>query len=633
MVTRAQFIPLLQREVPVPSYPLVIPEGAQWLRGQLIDPSERFKLDDQFIPPGIYKTVRNDISQYADISCTRIALSKHNNEYIGVIDSNGDPYFFSINSMGMTARKADDPEAAWKIFDELMTQERKVGLDYRREKANDDLKPLNKAHRDVESEMLHPVVKALPRKDKTSKDRDAKKTPSKKSSSKKAGKNGKTRYNYPQDKKQKTSGKEPGASDQNGPQKVAERTQQQKESGGDPITVPRQQQPKSVDPQQVANQMQLPVHTLKHVAERFVENEKLGGRSGFVKFMKTRLKDFAEKHKLDGDFFGLLFDALTQGMEKAVVAMHQPGKRGGKWHFDGHGKPVYDSHQKTGPSVNWHGKFDATAFNKQIEEHRYTAQAHTARARELKGKIDTLSQQPPNDVGNKRLEKLKAEHKDHTALAAAARSKHKEAKAALTTAQAHHREAQQQKRSNRQQFLNRQRESVHVIGVGQRMRGADDDDTPVTPTRAIPTNNRHKVSEDYVEPKFEEKKEEAPKPRGTTSIWQPGDDDRERARQAKEAKEKKPTRSFQEEYEDNKRRANERHESERRARERFEKQKPKQQEEAKPGQSGETEKPSAEKKPGIFSKLKHLFYRKDFANDPISRAYIVVPRSKRRYIR
>ena len=38
---------------------------------------------------------------------------------------------------------------------------------------------------------------------------------------------------------------------------------------------------------------------------------KLGGRSGFVKFMKTRLKKVVDKHQLDGDYFGLIYDALV----------------------------------------------------------------------------------------------------------------------------------------------------------------------------------------------------------------------------------------------------------------------------------------------------------------------------------
>lgn len=156
------------------------------------------------------------------------------------------------------------------------------------------------------------MYKALPHTDRTGQDRDAKKTPSKKVSSKKAGKNGKTRYNYPEDKKAKAGkGKKPDGQDQNGPQKVAEKTQKEEQTGGDPIAVPREPTPKSVNPQHVANQLQIPVHTLQHVAGRFVKNKDLGGRKGFIKFMRSRTKAFSEKHKLDGDFFGLLFDALV----------------------------------------------------------------------------------------------------------------------------------------------------------------------------------------------------------------------------------------------------------------------------------------------------------------------------------
>ncbi len=149
--------------------------------------------------------------------------------------------------------------------------------------------------------------KALPSKDRTGEDKDAKKTSSKKASSKKAGKTGKTRYNYPQDKAKKKSSK------QDGPQRASEKFQKEKEEseGADPIAVPKDPVPKSVDPQHMANQLQIPVHTLQHIAKRFKDNPKLKGRKGFVTFMSTKLKSFAEKHKLDGDFFGLLYDALT----------------------------------------------------------------------------------------------------------------------------------------------------------------------------------------------------------------------------------------------------------------------------------------------------------------------------------
>lgn len=134
------------------------------------------------------------------------------------------------------------------------------------------------------------IDKALPKKDRSG-EGGVKKTPSKKASSKQAGKTGKTRYNYPQDKAPESKAKHtPGRPD---PVKHHEPTQHR------------------ADPQELANQLQIPMATLKSIAERFKDNTKLDGRKGFAKFMMSRLKKVTEKHRLDGDYFGLIYDALV----------------------------------------------------------------------------------------------------------------------------------------------------------------------------------------------------------------------------------------------------------------------------------------------------------------------------------
>jgi len=132
------------------------------------------------------------------------------------------------------------------------------------------------------------IEKALPR---TSKEKPVKKAPHNKASSKKAGSTGKTRYSYPQeDNKPKA------------PKKKA-----------NPVATPPPEDdtPPSADPTDLANQLHMSVATLQRIAQRFVDNQKLGGRKGFMAFMKTRLKDFAGKHRIDGDYWGLIFTALT----------------------------------------------------------------------------------------------------------------------------------------------------------------------------------------------------------------------------------------------------------------------------------------------------------------------------------
>lgn len=129
----------------------------------------------------------------------------------------------------------------------------------------------------------------LPRK---SKEKPVKKTPSGKASTKKVGATGKTRYGYPQEQSSVVQ-----------PKKAP--------SVQDPVQVPKTAKPKEVDPMEFAAQLQIPVETLRKIAERFSANKKLGGRSGFVKFMRTRLEKVVDKHRLDGDFFTLLYEKLT----------------------------------------------------------------------------------------------------------------------------------------------------------------------------------------------------------------------------------------------------------------------------------------------------------------------------------
>lgn len=141
------------------------------------------------------------------------------------------------------------------------------------------------------------ISKALP-KGKSSSD-GAKKAKTKKASKEKAGATGKVRSSYPNE----TSGA--GKNQQQGS------TQPKKKPN--PAQVPNDQEegPPVASPGDLANMLEMSVSSLQRIAHRFRDNTKLGGRSGFVSFMKTRLKTMARKHKLDGDYFGLIFDALA----------------------------------------------------------------------------------------------------------------------------------------------------------------------------------------------------------------------------------------------------------------------------------------------------------------------------------
>ena len=146
----------------------------------------------------------------------------------------------------------------------------------------------------------HPqeIKKALPKKDKSA--APAKKAPKANGAAeKKAGAGGKTRYTYPNEKA--------GAG---GPQAAPPPAPVQPQA---PIpAVPEEPQaPPTADPADLANQLGVSLHTLQRIAQRFVDNPKLGGQKGFIGFMQTKLKGMVDKHRLDGDYFSLIFQALT----------------------------------------------------------------------------------------------------------------------------------------------------------------------------------------------------------------------------------------------------------------------------------------------------------------------------------
>jgi len=139
--------------------------------------------------------------------------------------------------------------------------------------------------------------KALPKKDKSA--APAKKAKSSKANKQVAGKTGKVRSSYPQEAGGQPA-PQPTPQEQSAPPKPnPARTPPDAEEG-----------PPIASPSELANILGTPVTSLQRIAHRFRDNKKLGGRSGFVTFMKTRLKRMANKHKLDGDYFGLIYDAL-----------------------------------------------------------------------------------------------------------------------------------------------------------------------------------------------------------------------------------------------------------------------------------------------------------------------------------
>jgi len=148
---------------------------------------------------------------------------------------------------------------------------------------------------------LGSVSKALPKK--PAEEKPVKRQDAGKASKKVAGAGGKTRYSYPGEK---------GGDKEQAPTAMSDRAQQEPapEQEQDPIQAP-QASAKTADPAEFANQLKLSVTTLTTIAKRFLDNPKLKGRDGFISFMMSSLKAVVEKHHLDRDYFGLLFDSLT----------------------------------------------------------------------------------------------------------------------------------------------------------------------------------------------------------------------------------------------------------------------------------------------------------------------------------
>lgn len=105
------------------------------LAGELTDVAEMYKLDTVDIPPGLYQDVRDDLATLSPVPVTRVALTKVDHAYTGIIDSSGTPYRFVLSSLGVRVRVMRDESAAWLAFDRLMDAERSTALRRRRVQA------------------------------------------------------------------------------------------------------------------------------------------------------------------------------------------------------------------------------------------------------------------------------------------------------------------------------------------------------------------------------------------------------------------------------------------------------------------------------------------------------------------
>lgn len=122
-------------EVPHPVQALTKPRDySLWVRGQIEEPA--FQLDNARMPPSLYQEVRDDLVKFSPVEVTRSAFQRSQHAYVGVIDSKGKPYYFALDSRGISVREADiNDEKVWKTFDQLSDHERSMALNQRRSAA------------------------------------------------------------------------------------------------------------------------------------------------------------------------------------------------------------------------------------------------------------------------------------------------------------------------------------------------------------------------------------------------------------------------------------------------------------------------------------------------------------------
>ena len=142
-------------EVPYPTQSYTKPrEYSLWVNGGIEQPA--FQLDHARMPPSLFQDVRNDLVRYSPVEVTRSAFARSNHAYVGVIDSKGTPYYFALDSRGMSVREVDvDDDRVWKTFDRLSDQERAMAVRKRRSDADVEMT-------DVDRELSEPklVIKA-----------------------------------------------------------------------------------------------------------------------------------------------------------------------------------------------------------------------------------------------------------------------------------------------------------------------------------------------------------------------------------------------------------------------------------------------------------------------------------------
>ncbi len=126
-------------DVSFPTQPFTKPrEFSLWVGGRSEEPT--FQMDSVRMPPSLYQEVRKDLMSFSPVEVSRSAFQRSDHAYIGVIDSKGKPYYFALDSRGISVREVDSTnERVWKNFDMLADQERSMASKQRRQAASAEM--------------------------------------------------------------------------------------------------------------------------------------------------------------------------------------------------------------------------------------------------------------------------------------------------------------------------------------------------------------------------------------------------------------------------------------------------------------------------------------------------------------
>ena len=112
-----------------------------WVNGRIEEPA--FQLDQAPMPPTTYQAVRDDLVRFSPVEVSRSALRRSQHAYVGVIDSNGTPYHFALDSRGFSIERATAGDV-WKTFDRLIDEERAMAIESRRHRADVEMREVNR---------------------------------------------------------------------------------------------------------------------------------------------------------------------------------------------------------------------------------------------------------------------------------------------------------------------------------------------------------------------------------------------------------------------------------------------------------------------------------------------------------